>query len=322
MVIFSMNISFANDYIYIVKKNDTLSSILYENNLKPIYGKNGSLAKTLKLNPKIRLSESGNKIFPTMKIILTNFKASDKVMPAADQEIALVDPLANSKKSNVSEQLTNNRKPSDNFEQSFYWNIAPTLSWKNLSSKDENVYRSSKIAALSNTNYGIALAYGMHFEEGIDVYSKLALEHVSFIEDSIIHLEKKNFLISRFNMGILLGQKWTLEVGMNDEFFLTSPAVSRVEVKRITLPEIKSAYQKDFYQYRSAKLSYILSGTAVLPRSTPEVDSKLGFGLGAGIDAKLKNQSFFIGYDFKILKATGNSTDSHNIFWNYIWNTP
>lgn len=170
-------------------------------------------------------------------------------------------------------------------------------------------------------NYGMGLTYGMHFEEDIDVYSKLTLESVSFIEDSTVHLEKKNFLTTRFGMGILYRQNWHLELGMNDEFFLTSPAISRVEVKKVSLPEIKLGYQKDFYQYRSAKLGYLLSGTTVFPRSTPGVDSKLGYGFGAGIEAKLKNQSFVLGYDLKILKASGNSTDNHNIYWNYIWKT-
>jgi hypothetical protein len=66
----SLNIS-ANDSFYIVKRGDTLTSILYEKKLKPIYGKNGTLAKTLSLNPKLD-SSIGNKIFPTMKIILAN----------------------------------------------------------------------------------------------------------------------------------------------------------------------------------------------------------------------------------------------------------
>lgn len=329
-IIFSMNISSANDSFYLVKKGDTISSILYAENIKPIYGKHGALVLTLKLNPQIRQSR-GKKIFPNMKIILAHTepphiviaaKNEQKKSPPTNQEAYLGEVvIANAVKVMPQEQALIDRTPSDNFKQSFYWEATPSLSWKNLSSTDDNIYRTSKIKALSNMNYGLGLTYGMHFEEDIDVYSKLALESVSFIEDSSIHLEKKNFLFSRFNVGILYEQKWLLEVGMNDEFFLTSPATSRVEIKKVTLPEIKSGYQKDFYQNLSAKLSYLLSGIAVLPRSIPGVESRLGYGFGAGIEAKLKNQSFIIGYDLKLLKASSNSTGNHNIYWNYVWKT-
>jgi hypothetical protein len=66
-MMFSLNIS-ASDSFYIVKKGDTLTSILYAKNLKPLYGKNGTLAKTLRLNSQLDLS-IGNKISPNMKIV-------------------------------------------------------------------------------------------------------------------------------------------------------------------------------------------------------------------------------------------------------------
>lgn len=49
MVINSLNITRAKDILYIVKKNDTLSSILYQRNVKPIYGKNGALDRNTKI---------------------------------------------------------------------------------------------------------------------------------------------------------------------------------------------------------------------------------------------------------------------------------
>ena len=45
-------------------------------------------------------------------------------------------------------------------------------------------------------------------------------------------------------------------------------------------------------------------------------------GVGAGIEAKLRNQSFYLGYEKTILKSSGNSTDGQNIFWRYTWETP
>lgn len=257
----------------------------------------GHLTEILRLNPQIKFNGRGNKIYPNMKIILPG----EDVVTVAEAPAVVHDVR-------------------ENDEQSTYWIVTPSLSWKNLSSTDDNIYRTSQISALSDLSYGFSLTYGMRFEENLDVYSRLALESVSFLEDSSIHLDKKDFFSSRFNVGILYDQKWELELGLNDEFFLTNPSANLVEVKKVSLPEMKISYQKDFYQIKKAKLAYTLTGTAILPRSTPGVESKLSYGGGAEIEATLKNQSFVIGYDLKLLKASGNSTDSHNIFWKFIWN--
>ncbi len=334
-MILSLNVS-ANDSFYIVKQGDTLSSILNTLDLNPIYGKHGALAETLRLNLKIS-STGGNKIFPMMKIFLVNPSLNDKIITTdnrqqttdnrqqnihlTNHETRLGEVATRTPKTIAPEIPANDRIPSDNFKQSFYWEASPSLSWKSLSSTDENVYRSSQIYALSNTNYGVSLAYGMHFEEGIDVYSKLFLESVSFVQDSTINLLKKDFIASRFSMGLSLEKKWQFELAMSDKFFLTSPNLGNVDIKKVTLPEFKTTYIKDFYHYREAKLSYSFSGSAFLPRTSPDVKSKFSYGAGGAVEAKLHNQSFKLGFDIDLLKATGNSTNSKNIYWQYIWET-
>ena len=171
---FPVTSSWAGTIVYNVKKNDTLSSILYRNNLKPIYGKKGTLVQVLKINSKVKLSDGGNKIYPGMKIILPYIGQDDEKRLTNDSYI-------------------NHRTPGDDLEQSFYFKVEPALSWKNVSSKDENPSRTSKITALTNMNYGVSLAYGMHFDRSIDVYSSLFMEYVRFIDDSSIFLEKRNF---------------------------------------------------------------------------------------------------------------------------------
>jgi hypothetical protein len=106
---------------------------------------------------------------------------------------------------------------------------------------------------------------------------------------------------------------------MNDVFFLTSPSSTSVDIKKIALPELKSSFWNEFYDYKEAKLSYRLSANIFLPQTSPEVKSNLSFGGGGAIEAKLRNQSFKIGFEVNMLKAAGNSTNSKNIYWNYIW---
>ena len=63
-----LNVS-AGEFLYTVKRGETLSDILYNLNSDHIYGKLGELKKTLKLNSWINKRRE-NKIFPREKIKL------------------------------------------------------------------------------------------------------------------------------------------------------------------------------------------------------------------------------------------------------------
>lgn len=106
---------------------------------------------------------------------------------------------------------------------------------------------------------------------------------------------------------------------MNEQFFLTSPSYGSVDIKKVTIPELKGSYSKDFYHYKQAALIYTLGASAFLPRTSPDITAKFGYGAGGSLEAKLRNQSFKIGFEENFLKATSNSTNAQNIYWKYIW---
>lgn len=68
-VFFSLQAPAAEYFYYIAKPGDTLSQILYVHNIKPIYGKKGTLKKVLALNKKL-VKTDGNRIIPGMRIRL------------------------------------------------------------------------------------------------------------------------------------------------------------------------------------------------------------------------------------------------------------
>ena len=288
-----------SETFYLVKKGDTLSEILAGHGLK-VYGKNGALKKTLKLNPGL-----GKTIYPETKILLPITKVD------APAEGKIAPPI-------IVEQ---ERSPGDDFKQSFYWKLSPAISWKALSSTDENTIRRSEVSALSNTSFGMEITYGMHFEPGLDIYSSYFIESMTFEGNGAINLARENFFGGRFSTGLWYEKRWNLEMAMSDELFLTNPSAMTVDIKRVSLPELKVTYLKDFYQYRSALLLFSMSGNAFFPRSSPSVDSRFSYGVGGAFLAKLNNQSFRIGFDMHQLEADGNSTKSQNIYWRYTWET-
>lgn len=320
----------ASAYTYIAKKGDTLSDVLYENDYKPIYGRGGALEQTLKINPNIKY-ENGNKIFPGTKIVLSgnivpgNFAlqtaGTNSVLKLTKTESVVEknEPVIIPEAAPVADHV---REVSDIFDQVFFWQLSPSVSWKELTAKDSNTNQNSNATALSDMSYGATVVYGMRFNPDMDIYSKLFLEAVNFSSDNSINIVKKNVVTSSLGVGFFYKKKLQVEAGMGDELFLTSPNATSVEIKKVSMPHFKSAYKNEFYQFQEASLLYAISGKILLPRSAPGIDPKLSYGAGAGIEAKLRNQSFYLGYEKTILKASGNSTDGQNIFWRYTWETP
>ncbi len=314
LIIGALSFSAVHAVTYIVQKGDTLSAILYEKNFKPIYGKSGSLAKTLLLNPKV--DRVGHYIYPGQKILLVDEEVQNAI------PLALVEEKNEREKEVVPVSKNDSRSMASTFDQSFFWSVSPTVSWKSLSSKDSNLLQNSKVTALSDMNYGASFTYGMSFSESVDIYSKIALEVTRFSSESDLRLIKKNYLASAFSFGLAYNKNWQFEAMMNDEFFLTSPSAKTVDIKKVSLPEFKAGYRNDLYQFQEASLLYNLAAKVILPRDAQGIDAELGYGGSAGIEAKLRNQSFHIGFEYTTLKASGNSTDLENIFWKYSWETP
>lgn len=293
---------------YIVRRGDTLSYILYKNKEKKIYGSNGVLKKTIALNSVLRKSR-GNKIYPGMKLTLIDHADKTITNQVAEQKLETVPAI---------EVVEEKRAPSSNFIQSFYWNVSPLVSWKNLSSEDGNYNLQSDIEAASNTSYGINAVYGMNFAANLKIFSELSIDRTTFESDSSINMLKKDFTLSRLALGASV-KSFDFTMGMTDQLFLTSPSFQSVEIKKIALPEMKAAYHNDFYQLDNGTLGYIFNGKMLLPRQAAGIDSKAGYGFGAEVNAKLFNQGFSLGYDRNYLKASSNKTTYENIYWKYTW---
>lgn len=314
-ILLSLNLS-AHEY-YIIKKGETLSDILFEKDIGPIYGPRGNLQAILKLNPKLR--NGGNRLLANTKILLP-------ITPKRETKIVRVEPKCQEiplqpKPIYLERKVSSTAKMEqiEDSEQHFYYQISLLASWKNLSSTDENIYRRSTISALSKTNYGADLLYGMQIDQDLKIYSKLFFEHVEFIEDNSVNLSEKKFLSTEVAFGTAINKKWDVSLAMSDQFFLTSPSSNNAEVKKVTLPKLDVSYLKKFYQYKEAKVEGKISGRMFAPRSTPDISASTGYGACVEVKAQLKNQSFKIGFEDSRLKAKGNSTEVQNVYWMYTW---
>ena len=204
--------------------------------------------------------------------------------------------------------------------QTYYWELSPLMSWKQLNSQDENQHIVSNLRAISSTNYGLSFSYGINFDESLKVFTNLETESVTFLDDSnLIELKNKKTQMNRVAVGVNLKSNWFFEVAMKDNLFLLAPIATTIDIQKVTLPEIKTKYKGDLYKFREASLSYAVSGNVFLPAQGSTINSKTGFGTGIILEARLRNQAFGMGYEKSYLKATGNSTSMDNIFWRFTW---
>lgn len=309
--VFCLSLKSVEAYTYIVKEGDTLSTILYRENLRPVYGRRGMLEEVLKLNPDIRDSK-GDRITPGRKIVLVKIPA---------EEVNLVEKSVDSFPPIKVEKETEVRSVSNVFDQNFFLEVSPAVSWKELTAKDSNTSQNSKVRVLSDMSYGLGVMYGMRFNPRWDIYSRGSMEIANFSSDNSIVVLKKKIATKYLGVGAFYKKKWQFEAGMGNELFLTSPNAASVEIKKVTLPQMQVIFKDDFYQFQEATLGYAISGRVLLPREASGMTPLFSYGAGAGLEAKLRNQSFYIGYEESFLKADSNSTDSKNILWRYTWAT-
>jgi outer membrane receptor for Fe3+-dicitrate len=209
--------------------------------------------------------------------------------------------------------------PKSIFKQSFFWSIAPTISWKKFDSTDETVDRLSQASSLSNINYGLNLKYGIHFSENTDFYLKYSFESLSFeVADSLTLLTKKT-QTSSIGVGLSLYQNLHLELFASEELLLTSPSDANIAFKKITIPEFQTSYNFNFYKFQEASLGLALSGIVYLPFKSQVVNSKISYGGSGEFYTKMHNQSLGFGFQQFQLKTTKNTTNTQTVYWKYTW---
>lgn len=101
---------------YVIRKKDTLSEVLYAHKLLPIWGKEGSVAQTLKLNPDLKNSR-GNFLRPGQTILLPIQKddktvaASSDRRPGQDQDNEQQVTPVEEKPVSQDSEITSNKSP-------------------------------------------------------------------------------------------------------------------------------------------------------------------------------------------------------------------
>jgi hypothetical protein len=151
---------------YQVKKGDTLSQILYQLDLKPLYGRKGTINKTLNLNGN-EIKQGGNSIYVDQRILLPI-----KLEPREISSISTTTPPTKTPEETVREV-----EKEISSERNLNFNLAARLSFFRIdstdkSSKDKTIILSELSPEFfGEANYGLTKKDTINFQASFMLYS-------------------------------------------------------------------------------------------------------------------------------------------------------
>lgn len=322
----SLNIS-AGELIYIVKKGESLSSILNDQNHKPIYGKHGILKKTLKLNPKIS-KRYENKIFPGEKIKLAGVNSENKIVsterPLPEYHETRLGGAPTPSLPAISSPNNSRTISSDDREQYVFFRIAPQVSWMKATSSSSDQYQVSQVSAISKASPGVLGAFGVNVREDVNVQVFSYLSEVNFYQDGNYSISKKSFFRQAYGVGGEYSldpiNRFSLKCGFFDEIYLTMNNTTTINVETAQIPEVHWGYRRVLGQYKNVTLDSGIFGKFILPYSASTITGKFGYGLGGDFLLMFKNnKGLRLFYNYSDAKAQNKSTKTMELGWSVVF---
>lgn len=317
-----------DEIVHIVQKGETVSGILFNKNIGPIYGRKGALRAIFQLNPHLKSREDG-KVYPGDVVLIKHRSVqisfvSKVESPGKDclQKVSFQEQVHFTKE-DVGEKVKENPSRTiaseDSFEQNAYWSFVPSVYWQTLDAVHENIYRRSELHSYSTNNYAFSLLFGRHLSANLDFYTRASLNLSNFQMGEGEQVVSKKYTTSSFYVGAELYKKYQFELGMEEKMYLVSSNYATADIKKLKVPKFSVGYEADLYQYNKAVFLAGFNAKGYLPKKSSSIKAKTGYGAGAELKMQYSKQEISIGIDQDFLKARGNSTDSQSLFLKFTW---
>jgi hypothetical protein len=247
-------------YIYTIETSDELGVIIQSLGLKPLWGENGYVQKTIKLN-RLEVKANGNIIYPSEKIILparpklecNSILEGDRVriiskVKSRDEYKGLLNsfsdgcdegqtskdlpaPVATvetekARKSVAEEpKLASASVPKSHFDRYSKMSIAPRLGYSRISSTDAE--NGSKARVVSDVNLGMRLSWHHIRSEKMEWLYFIDLEKQTYLPNPnrVLRNDSVNLLNSGVGMKYSFTENFFLnsDIGFGEEVFLFAP---------------------------------------------------------------------------------------------------
>ncbi len=294
---------------YQIKKGDTLSDILFKKKLKPIYGKNGYLKKTIQFNKSI-IRKNGSFIRIGDIIQIPNDHL-EEIHPLA-QKIEVKEPVA----APTSSQTSLQRYPSDEYPFS-YFKLSPHFSFLRIDSTNTTSFGGSAVTLLSKKGIGVNGSWNIAYDERITYLGFASFEYFSLFSDPNYAFNHSSITRFHFGVGANLQSSPELEVitkaTLREVAFLDVVNPQSVNIASMTLLELEAGVKKKLAVKKSFEANIGGHFLGLLPSSVGSYHSKFGFGGGVLAEIRHKEKSLELTYDYRSLKINNIKNNESTI---------
>jgi hypothetical protein len=306
LVLSSLSIS-AEDFIYYkVKAGDTLSDILFELEIGPIYGKKGFQNLSARIN---NLPFNGDKI-----------RIGDVLrFPATVSKRTIASDLSNIPSEKAPESKEHTEAKADKSFQHFIASFK--LSRLNFDSDSNDFFQHSRLKTYSKPVPSLQLTHEIHWDEHFKILAFAEISSVGLYPDSQIKFEKTNFTRNNFGAGFGYSTNWSkteLRGGFYDEVFFAFTSPNSVTVDVISVPEIQLSHVQILKKNKTLDFSLGLNAKTILPQKSGSLEGKSGYGAGAQIFVGSKKRSLNLFYNMTQANAQANQTIISEIGIGYV----
>lgn len=292
---------------YQIQEGDTLSDIIYQKDLKPIYGKNGYLNKIIKLNRDI-LKKKGSLLLVGQLIQLPDDKMENKEVAAKEvvnpSEVKQV--LADQSIAAVPQGIAVLLAPSNDHHPYSYFKLSPYFSSLKVDSTNLSKFGGTNVTLLSKKGVGVGGSWNIAYDEKKTFFGFASMEYYSLIDDPSYTFNKSTQSRMHFGMGALFQTSPELELStsfaMREISFLDVRTPSNIDVSSVVVPELKLGVSKTILAKEkfSAKVGGHLMG--LIPNQTGSYYAKMGYGGGVQMELHHADKSLLLIYDFSSQK--------------------
>ena len=253
---------------YVIKRGDTLSGIAHRNFSGKVYGKNGSLAKILDLNPQIK---NPNLIFVGQSIELEN------AIPT--QQMANVPQVLEQAKQPQSktDEFKDRLPAEESWTEQTYLRLSPVFGYRRM----DSTIGSSSATALSNLGYGLNLDWQQRWDDTNTWRTSLGLKAMSYkfeVSDNKTlsdanQIYSKLYLIGAHHYGATKDHFLSASVGVDREQVLAASSSTELSIESALLPSLEINSRHRILNFKALS-AYFDAGLGSVFSSSGSVDTK------------------------------------------------
>ncbi len=295
-----------------VKPDETLSEILYRNVPGKIYGREGNLLETLRLNPTIKNKDVllfGYEIYlPKGKGEYTQFELDNLDKEKATEVIIKKKKLV---KTNKTKKLINKTQDKNkNENEAFDYLLGLDFSTMSIKTIESSVGSSESV--VSDAGYGINLKSSYPLSKRINVFLLGALKKYKFSSSSKNTLTKSNPTILTFAAGTKFTyqkkHEYSFYVAQRESLILLAKSKNNLELDKFTNFTFNFMGEHHIAKFFNGnKIKGLWSGGLNLPKTETNYKTKLGtfWTIGTSLSFKVqkKNINTKINYGQEKLKT-------------------